>query len=57
MKQSYLAEAGSLLQKNEILKRSEDTLVSRINQKKEVLNNYKQEEENTKVMIWRGILY
>ena len=49
LKQQYVLEAGELIQKNEMLKREDETLVSQINQKTEVINSFKQEEENTRV--------
>ena len=50
-KQLSVEDIDDMIQKNEILKREEETLVSQISQKTEVINSFKQEEENTRVVL------
>ena len=49
LKQQFLAEAGDLIQLNEIKKREEELLTSQIHQKEEIIQNFLQEQENTRV--------
>lgn len=55
LKQTFMSEAGDLIQSNEIRKVEEATLLSQIKQKTEVIQDFKQEEDNTRVLLANSI--